>query len=320
MDLLISLLVLLSSFLFFTAMLQMLFLSNKKLEKRLKHYLVLNDKQKLNRKRFNLLVQIQLYKAAIKNKVLSKQKNESLAIILQRAGLPLKPEEYILFQWISMALCGGVLLLVTNQTLFLLVGVILGFFLPKMWVKKKERQRLAKFNDGLEDMITTVIGSLRAGFSFAQSLMAVVDESEEPIKEEIETLLKEMQYGTSMEDALNHLKERVPSGDLDLLIQSVLIQRQVGGNLATVLGTIVQTIRDRNRIQRQVRTLTAQGRMSGLVIGFLPVGIALVLYLIQPSYIGTLFHDTIGLISVGVAVILGSIGLVLIRKITTIEV
>jgi len=320
MDILIALMVLLTSFLFFAAVLQLIFMSNKKLEKRLKQYLDLSNKQKLSGKRFHLLVQLQLYKAAVKNKVLTKQKNEKLVHILQRAGLPIKPEEYILYQWICMALCGGLLFLVTDLVLFVFVGLIIGFILPKWWVKKKERDRMAKFNDGLEDMITTVIGSLRAGFSFAQALKAVVEESDDPIKEEIETLLKEMQYGTNMEDALLHLKERMPSGDLDLMIQSVLIQRQVGGNLATVLETIVQTIRDRNKIQRQVQTLTAQGKLSGLIIGLLPVGITLILYLIQPDYIGTLFHNPIGLIMVTAAVVLGGIGLAMIRKITTIEV
>jgi tight adherence protein B len=129
-----------------------------------------------------------------------------------------------------------------------------------------------------------------------------------------------MQYGSHMEDALHQLKERMPSEDLELMIQAILIQRQIGGNLATVLETIVQTIRDRNKIQRQVQTLTAQGRLSGTVIGLLPIVLGMLIYLIQPAYIGTLFHHPIGILMMICGMVSGIIGFMLIRKLTTIEV
>ena len=129
-----------------------------------------------------------------------------------------------------------------------------------------------------------------------------------------------MQYGKGIEDALNDLNERMPSEDLDLMIQAILIQRQVGGNLATVLDKIIETIRDRTKIQRQITTLTAQGKLSGYVIALLPVILGFLLYLIQPDYIGGLFRHPIGLAMVGAGVISGIIGFILIKKITTIEV
>jgi tight adherence protein B len=309
-----------SSFLLFSAVLQMLFSSNKKMDKRIKRYLNLNDSKALSRKKFNLLLQMQLYKENVRENVLTKHKNQKLENMLARAGVSLKPEEYIIFQWISTALGGGLLFLVSGNMLIMPLGLMLGYLLPRWWIGQQQRKRLHKFNDGLQDLITTVIGSLRAGFSFAQALKTVVDEAESPIKEEMDLVLREMQYGSTMEDALNELKERMPSEDLDLLIQSILIQKQIGGNLATILETIVQTIRDRNKIQRQIRTLTAQGRLSGIVIGLLPVVLTLVLYLLQPSYIGTLFKHPIGIAMVVVAVISGSIGMVLVRKMTKIEV
>lgn len=309
-----------TSFLMFMAVLHLIFDSNKRLNKRLKRYLAMNDSKPLTSKKFNVLVQMQLYKQNVREHMLSKQKNEKLAQLLARAGIPIKPEEYIIFQWITTALCGGLFFILFGKLLFALVGVIVGFMFPRWWIRKKQRDRLNQFNDSLQDMITTVIGSLRAGFSFSQALKTVVDESESPIKEEIDLVLKEMQYGSTMEDALHQLKERMPSEDLDLMIQAILIQRQIGGNLATVLETIVQTIRDRNKIQRQIRTLTAQGRLSGIVIGALPIVLGFVLYLIQPEYIGTLFHHPIGMIFTVCGVISGCIGFVLIRKVTTIEV
>jgi tight adherence protein B len=225
-----------------------------------------------------------------------------------------------MFQWICTALCGGLLYLLSGQWLFMVLGAIVGFALPRLWIGKKRKARLTAFHDGLLDMLTTIIGSLRAGFSFAQALKTVVDESDGPIHDEAETVLKEMQYGSTMEDALTEWKERMPSEDLDLMIQAILIQRQIGGNLAVILETIVQTIRDRGRIQRQVTTLTAQGRLSGIVIGLLPFVLGIILYLIEPSYIGTLFQTHIGLALVAACFVSGTIGFLFIRKITTIEV
>lgn len=313
-------LVLFTSFLFFIAIMQIIFLSNKRMQKRMKHYLEVPDRKLLDRKKLNLLVQMQVTKQKIRKQVLTKGKTKKLEVVLSRAGIPIKPEEYIMFQWISTAICGGIFFLISGNAIFLVIGAIIGFMLPKWWVKKKEQSRVQKFNDGLADVITTIVGSLRAGFSFPQALKTVGEEAQSPIKEEIETVLLEMQYGSSIEEALEGLKERMPSEDLELMIQAILIQRTVGGNLATVLDKIVSTIRDRTKVQRQIITLTAQGRLSGIVIGLLPVILGGVLYLIEPEYIGTLFGHPIGLILIGAGVVSGIIGFILIRKLTIIEV
>lgn len=308
-----------SSFLFFYAILQVTLLSNKRLDKRMNYYLSTGDHSKLDKRKFNLLLQMQLYKQRVRSKV-SKKKNRKLGHMLRRAGVPLKTEEFILFRWIATLLAASFLYLLFGKILMVFIGAAFGYFYPYMWIKKKEKKRIQKFNDGLADMISTVVGSLRAGFSFPQALKTVVEESDDPISTEIGNVLKEMQYGSSLEDALNELHERMPSEDLELMIQAILIQRQVGGNLATVLDKIVQTIRDRTKIQRQIVTLTAQGKLSGIVIGLLPVILAVLLYLIEPDYIGTLFTNVIGMAMLGAGIISGVIGFILIRKVTTIEV
>lgn len=321
MNILLIFLVLFSSSLFFIAIFQLLFLTDKRLQKRMKHYLQLDqDGKKLDGKKFNFLVQFRVANNQIKNRLLTKKKNNKLDLLLKTAGVPLKPEEYILFQFISTALLGMVLYLISGNLFFLFLGFLIGFLAPKWWVKKKMKERIKKFNEGLPDMVTTIVGSLRAGFSFPQALKTVVEESHSPMKEEMEIVLREMQYGSSIEEALANLKERMPSEDLELMIQAILIQRQVGGNLATVLEKIVETIRDRTRIQQQILTLTAQGRLSGIVIGLLPIILAIVIYFIEPDYIGTLFSHPIGLGMVAVGIIAGIIGFILIRKLTTIEV
>lgn len=308
-----------TSFLFFSYLFKIVFLSERRLEKRMKRYLSLPD-QPISKKQVNMFLHLQLTKQRIRKNVLSKEKNNKLESMIVSAGLPLKPEEYVLFQWISTALIGGLLQLITGNILFLILGCLLGFYLPRWYLKKKRRERLAKFNSGLPDMLSTIVGSLRAGFSFQQALKSVTEEAESPIKEEMETVLKEMQYGSSLEDSLNSLKDRMPSEDLDLMIQAILIQRQVGGNLATVLEKIVETIRDRMKIQGHIKTLTAQGKLSGLVVALLPVGLGFLLYLIEPEYIGSLFKHPIGLALMGAGALSGSIGFILIKKITTIEV
>ena len=316
----VLILFLFTTFLFFTAILQTVLLRDKNIEKRIKRYLSVSEKRGFDRNRFNLLVQMQVTKQKIRKQVLTKEKNSKFETMLNRAGLELRPEEYILFQWISIALTAGILFLISTNYFFMILGGIIGFLLPKLYVKKKQKERMTKFNEGLPDMLSTVVGSLRAGFSFPQALKAVVEEAHSPIKEEMENVLREMQYGSSIEDSLNNLKGRMPSEDLDLMIQAILIQRQVGGNLATVLDKIVETIRERTKIQRQVVTLTAQGRLSGIIIGLLPLALGLFIYLIEPEYISTLFSHPVGLILITVGLISGLIGFLMIRKLTTIEV
>ena len=309
-----------SSILFFAAILNSLFFSDKRLQKRMKYYLVNQGEKPFNRKDFNFLLQLKLYNESLKNKIPMGKSMEKLEVNLIRAGIPLTPQEFVFFRWISALLLGGILYLLLVNFLALFIGMSIGYILPKLVIQKKQQNRLQKFNEGLPDMITVIIGSLKAGFSFPQSLKSVVEESTSPIQEEIDLVLKDMQYGTSLEDALNQLQERMSSGDLELMIQAILIQRLVGGNLATVLETIVQTIRDRNFIQRQVTTLTAQGRLSGMVIGALPIVLGVVIYFISPDYIGSLFNHPVGMLLVGAGTVSGTIGFILIRKVTTIEV
>jgi tight adherence protein B len=306
-------------FLLFYSIFHRIFLSDKRLEKRIEKYLA-SSGTKLDRKQYDLMVYYQMTKQKVRKNMLTKEKNSKLETVLRRSGLPLKPEEYILFKWLAAGVTGFLMLLVSGNMLLMVVGFFIGFLLPGWYVKKKIKERIVKFNEGLPDMISTIVGSLRAGFSFQQALKTVIEEAGSPIKEEMDSVIKEMQYGASLEDSLNELKDRMPSEDLDLMIQAILIQRQVGGNLATVLDKIVQTIRERTKIHRQISSLTAQGRLSGIVIGLLPIILAFVLYLIEPEYIGTLFRHPIGIALTVAGIFYGIIGFVLIRKITAVEV
>ncbi|HZG58589.1 type II secretion system F family protein [Paenibacillus sp.] len=312
----------LTAFFLFLFLFQSVLLSDRRLQKRMKAYLqtASDAKKPLDRRRFDLFVRLQSYKRAVRERVLTKQNNARLERALLRAGLPLRPEEFVMFHWIIAALTAGLGAALLSHWVFAVIGGALGYALPPWWLRKKQGDRLRAFNDELPDMLSTMIGSLRAGFSLAQSLKTVVDEMDEPIRSEMDTVLKEMQYGHSMETAFQSLKERMPSEDLELMIQAILIQKQVGGNLAVILETIVGTIRDRNKIQRQLKTLTAQGKLSGLVIGSLPFGLGVLIYLMEPKHIETLFHHPVGIALLAAGFLSGTIGFVLIRKVTTIEV
>jgi tight adherence protein B len=291
--------------------------------KRVDFYLAGSDrdyKEKEKETQPKLTLLLKKWNQKLKNRLTPTKSNRKVEHFLQSAGVSWTPGEYMLFRIIGALICGGLFFLLTSKGLLLILGGIVGYLYPKISVMSKRKKRIKRFNDGLADTITSLINSLKAGFSFLQAVKAVEEESDSPIKEEFGLVLKEMQYGSSLEDAFKHLNERVPSQDLEILIQAVLIQRQVGGNLATVLSSIVDTIRERNKIGRQVRTLTAQGKMSGMVIGGLPFALGGIIYVISPSYMGTMFHNVIGLIMLASGLISGIIGFILIQKITTIEV
>jgi tight adherence protein B len=325
----IYLLFLFVMFLFFYFTLQLFVAKKESMEKRLEFYLmkdvqsvkgIQETDMKLKKETFQFFESMKMYNTRLKKKINRRKGSTKVEKFLESAGSSWTPGEYLAFRWMFGGIFGGILYLLTNQYFFILIGFISGFLYPKILLNSKRKKRIKKFNDGLQDMITTIISSMRAGYSFNQALMAVSEESSSPLKEEIEAVLKEMQYGISLEDSLHRLYERMPSKDLDIMIQAILIQRQVGGNLATVLNMIVETIRERQKIQGQIRSLTAQGRMSGAVIGALPFALGGLIYLIQPSYMSTLFTDTIGLILISVSIGSALLGFFLIQKLVKIEV
>lgn len=297
-------------------------LLDRRVERRINYYMdiVKNNKKLLkNREKAEEASRLKKLNEVLRDK-LSGLTQEKLDQSLKSAGVKLSSEEYIMLKWLLGAVFGGMLVLLSRSVLLLIPGGAAGYLMPNLWIKKQIKKRIEKFNEKLPDMITTIIGSLRSGYSFTQAFKTVVEECESPVREEISLLLKELNYGISMEDALNNLNTRMPSSDLELMVQAVLIQRQVGGNLAGVLEIIVNTIRERNRIQRQVKTLTAQGRMSGRVIGSLPLVLGSMIYLINPEYIKVLFTSVIGIIIVSIGLVSGIIGFILINKLTKIEV
>jgi tight adherence protein B len=238
---------------------------------------------------------------------------------LARANLKLRVGEYYYIR-IGASLALGVILFVLRDPISGVIGFVLGYFLPRFWVGRRISGRLGAFNKQLPDTIVLLSNSLRAGSSFLQSIELVSREGAAPMSEEMGRVVREVNLGLGMEEALQNLVRRIKSDDLDLMVTAIGIQQQVGGNLAEILDTIAFTIRERVRIKGEINTLTAQGRISGYLVAFLPIGLGAALNAINPAFMAPLFTETIGRILIGVGAVMMTIGFLAIRKITDIKV
>jgi tight adherence protein B len=243
-----------------------------------------------------------------------------LADDLQKADLKLKSSEWVVaVAGVGVAL-GLVLTLRFGTPIMLLVGPVAAWLFSGVFLKFRQGRRTRAFNNQLGDTITLLSNALKAGYSFAQALASVSRNGSPPISEEFSRATREIALGIPVDDALNHMVQRNKSEDFDLLVTAVQIQRVVGGNLAEILDTIAYTIRERVRIQGEIRTLTAQARVSGIIITLLPFGLAGVLELISPSYFGPMLTETLGHVFLGIGVFAIAVGAAAIQKIVKIEV
>jgi len=237
-----------------------------------------------------------------------------------KASLPLRGEEYLILWLLSTIVPGLLFFLVTKKLLSGVVICFIGFFVPPLLVKRAEQQKLKRFNQQLIDALSIISNSLRAGYSFMQAIELVSKEMPDPIRKEFGRTFREISLGTTLEEALHKLGRRVTSDDLELIITAVLIQRQIGGNLAEIMDNISDTIRDRIRIQGEIKTLTAQGRLSGMVIGLIPLFLIGMMFLLNPEYLLPLFKSSLGLLMFSVGIVGEIIGIIIIKKIVSIDI
>lgn len=211
---------------------------------------------------------------------------ERIARELARADIKFKVAEYLALILMSTFLTGLVLWFIGNRhPISALIGLIIGAFAPRFYVKSQQKKRLQRFNDQLPDMLNLMVNGLRAGYSTMQAMEAVSKELPAPICDEFRRVVQEMQIGIPMENALDNLLRRIPSDDLDFVITAINVQREVGGNLSEILDNISFTIRERIRIKGEVRVLTSQVRASGTVLSLIPFGLAIVLWFLNPDYL-----------------------------------
>ncbi len=239
---------------------------------------------------------------------------------LERSGLALNVREYLILRAVIALTLGGVGLIALPIPALAVIPAVLGFLGVGKWLNMRISSRRRKLEEQLVEMLQMLASGLRAGFGLLQALEASGEQVPDPLSAEIRRTLRDTAMGASVEQALSALNERAASPDFDIVITAILIQRSVGGNLSEILDNVATTMRERERIRGEIRTLTSQQRMTGYVIGGIPIGLLGIFSVISPQFTGQLFTDPLGQMMLGAAAFSEFIGFMVIRKIVNIEV
>jgi tight adherence protein B len=250
---------------------------------------------------------------------------------LMQADIAMRPTEYILLRLVLAA--AGFMLgyFGTGYTHSGIILAVAGYILPAVFVRIHQTRRRNKFVSQLADALMLLTNSLRSGYGFLKGLELVAKEMNDPISKELNRMLREINLGSTVDQALQNLGRRINSPDLDIVISAYLVQKDVGGNLTEIMEKVAETIRERIRIQGDIRVLTAQGKLSGMIVGSLPVVLFLFFILKTPDYFAPMFGPPIftligGLnVPAGVLLLIGGviwqiIGAYIIYRIITIKV
>jgi len=246
------------------------------------------------------------------------------ALELERAGLQLRVSEYVVLRMVAALLGFLIVALITGGSPLGLVAAVAvgtaGFVSPAFYVHWLKARRLNKLDSQLEEMILMVSNSLKAGFGLLQSLDQAAQQLAPPMATELLRVIRDTNVGSTLEDALTAMSERVGSYDLDMIVTAIVIQRTVGGNLAEILDNVAHTIRERVRIKGEINTLTAQKKLSGIILVLLPVSLVLLFFAVNPDYMSLLFTTAAGRIMLAGAILLDLLGVFTIRRILAVDV
>jgi tight adherence protein B len=233
-----------------------------------------------------------------------------LASRLEAAAIPMKPAEWLLLHTgIALGIPLLLLLVSWGDVPLVLVGLLIGAVGPYVYLSVKQSKRKQKFEESLAPTLQLLAGSLAAGHSLPQAVDTVAQEASEPMASELRRAVAETRLAVTVEDALDHIAERTGSKDFAWVAMAVRIQRNVGGNLAELLTTVAATLRERERLRRHVRVLSAEGRLSAIILGALPILFAFYLFVVRRDYLMKLFTDPLGvaMVIVGSVIFVGSI-------------
>lgn len=244
---------------------------------------------------------------------------ERIELSIESAGMRWRAGEVIVAS-VGLALAGGLLFYSLGGFGWSLLGLVLGASGPAGYVQRKATSRRRAFYEQLSDVLLLMSGALKAGYSLQQAVATVGEDAKPPASDEFRRTMAEVRLGASLDDALQALARRIGILDFEWSVLAIQIQREVGGNLAEILEIISQTIRERERLRRQLRTLTAEGRLSGWVLGLLPFAMAGLLLIRAPDYLAPLYETPLGLTMVGGSAALMVVGILWMRKIVKVEV
>ncbi|HAH19183.1 type II secretion system F family protein [uncultured Eubacterium sp.] len=262
-----------------------------------------------------------------KKKRKKQQSDKSLTVRIENwlfeellaADIMMKPEEYLTIWIVIFFVPAGIVFLFTQHLTLTLVFLIAGGVGPYIFIKHKQNKRRKIFESQLCDALMISTSCLRSGLTFQQAMETIAKDMDAPISTEFARACSEINFGSSMDKALSDMVARIKSPDLMLAVSAVSVQRQTGGNLSQILETISNTIRERIKVKADVSAVTSQGRMSGLLIGVLPIGLGLVLNIINPDYMKPMLETGTGHILLGICVFLEVIGFLVIKKIVDIK-
>jgi Flp pilus assembly protein TadB/uncharacterized protein YegL len=259
--------------------------------------------------------------AWIDRRVTARGIRQAVELDLDRAGVGLRVQEWMLLRACGCAALAAVLVVVTGSPLLAVPAAgAIGWFGSRVVLAVRGSRRCAAFSDGLPDLLELVAGSLKSGFSLPQALETVVRDGSQPVAGEVSRALAGARLGVELEDGLDSVAERMRSRDLNWTVMAIRIQRTVGGNLAEVLLTTVQTMRERAQVRRQVRALTAEGRLSAYILVALPIGIGGFLFLARRDYMRPLVTEPLGLVMLAVAGVLVALGSLWLSRLVKVEV
>lgn len=254
------------------------------------------------------------------NRILQKIRRMSqIGLWLRQSGLPLTPGAFVLIFLFTTSLFAFTSLFFGQVTLAVLISTCTGAYLPVAFVSYKRKKRLANFSRIFPDAIAKMSSSLRAGYSLQMALETVVKESNDIVAQEFREVLAEMEFGQSFEKSMQKMVERVDTADLRLFIASLSIQRESGGNLTELLDNLESTIRERYALMQELNAATAQGRLSGFVLGGLPIFVGIAVYVINPGYMGFFFDDPVGKNLLWCSIAGQLLGFYVIRKLVSID-
>jgi tight adherence protein B len=243
----------------------------------------------------------------------------SLVRSLELARIPLRAGEYVVVVGCAGVVTGAVLRIITGQVIFGLIGIGAGLFAGRALPKRRIKRRRKKFERQLPSALSLIASSLAAGHTFLRSIQMMCEEAEAPLSEEFARVIYETRLGDSLVDSLDRMAERLDIADLRWVVQAIKIQQTVGGKLADLLHTLADFIRAREEVRREIDVLTAEGRISAWVLGFLPIGLLVFIQLANPGYAAPMYHGG------GLILLIGTFmsilaGFLVIRKMVKIEV
>ena len=245
---------------------------------------------------------------------------EPLRRMIEQAGYSILAYRLVAISIVLGIVLGALAWHYTRMPLAALAGAVMGAVIPFMKVFKARTERMEKFEEQLPDAIDSMRRALRAGHPFNAAIKLVAEDMDQPIAREFEMTFADINYGNDVRRAMLGLLQRVPSMNVMALVTSVLVQKETGGNLAEILGEISSVIRGRFRFQRKVKTLSAEGRLSGWILALIPFALTAMLMLTSPTYLPMLLEDPVGRQMIMGGFIAGIVGIFWIRRIIRIDV